>query len=516
MFLDLKDWILNLERSQKKKLRKLIKKNKKLIHLLKNSKDRERILKIYWKIRKNSSFIARRYYFLMKYVSKDYEDKYIKYLSLEIYYYEKLLQDWRCYFPENNIRYDYYLEIAKLEYNFFIKSKYKMLKELRKEIYQYNYKEKELERQNLFIIFNNLKHSQKILERDIVYGYIHQDYEELFLSYEILGNILISIYGLFSSNEDDSSIKLNDLISQSLFYFLLALENKKINDDPEIYREGIVNLPYIDQFFKFFREKGFNKYYNLEAKIDFLHKYYASSIYGTIIERKLENIKEKEITLENRRVRNNAYYEALKKEDIKISKKEKKLEGKKHKIQEKVEENIANQIFNQLTRKDDESNKIEFKESIGDKLEIAKTICGFCNRFILTNEEGIIVFGIRDKKNMEEGYKIVDRILPLTQLLSNSGVKSVEDFMIKINHIVDKHLRPNADPCYKIYCVNLKNNFQIENDLEVLVIYIDKFAFDAPIKAYYKDKYYIRRNSETLEVKNEDLIQLMKKLSNRL
>ena len=208
----MEDWKKQLEDRNKSELEVLIINNKNLKEKIQKSKDKEVVLSSYWQIRKNYEKVKHLYSALSKFVSKTYNDAYIKAFTKEIYYYEKLLQLWRIYFPENNIRYDYYIELAQIEYDFFIKNKLSMPKELREEIFHYSYKEDEVDRLNLFIVLNSLKLAQKRLEIMALQNHMKEEYDELFIIYDILGDLFICMFMLLNLRKDNMNIKLENLI----------------------------------------------------------------------------------------------------------------------------------------------------------------------------------------------------------------------------------------------------------------------------------------------------------------
>jgi len=139
-----------------------------------------------------------------------------------------------------------------------------------------------------------LKLAQKRLETMAIFNQIKNDYDELFIIYDVLGNLFICMYKLLILHEDNITTQLNNLILQSYVNFTISYENKLINEDPKVYREGIVNMPYIDLFYKFFDEKGFVNYYSVKRKIDFLRENYADLMQDTLITKKLEEVQVQE------------------------------------------------------------------------------------------------------------------------------------------------------------------------------------------------------------------------------
>ena len=148
----MEEWKLLLEEKLLTQIEENQKLNQKIMYDLNKLTDIETILKTYWQIRKNLNHISSVYRGLIRNVSINYKKQHLEASSDEIYYYEKLLQQWRSALPETNIRSDYYIELATLEYDFFIENQYTMTKERRENLFLYS-----LERiiSSRFTIFQN-------------------------------------------------------------------------------------------------------------------------------------------------------------------------------------------------------------------------------------------------------------------------------------------------------------------------------------------------------------------------
>ncbi|MFW9874566.1 MAG: hypothetical protein ACFFG0_15785, partial [Candidatus Thorarchaeota archaeon] len=194
----MEEWKLLLEEKLLTQIKQKERFNQEIIYDLNKLTDIETILKSYWQIRKNLNHISSVYGALIRNVSINYKKQHLEASSDEIYYYEKLLQQWRSAFPETNIRYDYYIELATLEYNFFIENLYTMTKKRRENLFLYSYKEDDVNDVNIYVIMNNLKHAQKLLEIKIIWQILNKDYDSPFLSHDVLGNLYIIMYELLN------------------------------------------------------------------------------------------------------------------------------------------------------------------------------------------------------------------------------------------------------------------------------------------------------------------------------
>lgn len=231
-------------------------------------------------MRKNYEKLKNIYKGLERFLPKKYNTEYSNSLCCEIYFLEKLLKKWGYHYPESNIDFKYYLDAAELEYEFFIKNKLSMPRELREYLFKYTYKEEELSKQNIFIITKNIKKAQKSLEMMIYRFLVYEDYDSLFIYNEILGDLYLHIHILSSLYQDKEVLIYSDYIFQAFYSYNLSLKYKKKNEDPEVYREGLIGLSYFDVYSKFFeRESPINIHY-LEDKIEFLIKYYYNQLSG--------------------------------------------------------------------------------------------------------------------------------------------------------------------------------------------------------------------------------------------
>ncbi len=500
----MEEWKTLLEEKLLIQIEEKQKLNQEIIYDLNIITDPETILKAYWQIRKNLNHISNVYGGLIRDVSFNHKKQHLEASSDEIYYYEKLLQQWRSVFPETNIRYDYYIELATLQYNFFIEHQYKMTKERRENLFLYSYKDDDVNDVNLQVILNNLKQSQKLLEINIMQQLLNKDYDRLFLSHDVVGNIYISMYELLNLEGTGCKDRLDELLLFSYLHFTLSYEYKLVNDEPEVHRESIIDIPYSNLFYKFFQKEGFNNYYSIEEKLNFLKKYYYDKLKGTVITEKLKDLIEKNSML------------MIYKKKSKFYKKEREfdIDSLEH-IQTEDNEIMSNTIIQHLKSKDDESDILEFKPYIHNKIRIAKAICGFCNRFLLTEENNYLVFCIKDRKNLEKNSDFFDRFIPIDDVLKNSKVKDIEEFKKKINYISKKHLDPIPDSCYTIRYLNLKDKLNSIIDTDVIIIFFHRFVLDRPIRLKNDDHIYIRRQSETTQASTDEIIQLTKKLTKK-
>ncbi len=180
------------------------------------------------------------------------------------------------------------------------------------------------------------------------------------------------------------------------------------------------------------------------------------------------------------------------------------------------EEEIMELIITKMKDLDDESNIIEFKAWLGDKLKIAKTIAAFCNSYVYTGEEGYIVFGVKDRNDLPEDFTLKDRLVPLKLMLENSlkktrSKRTIENFKSEIIKIIERHLEPIPDSCFKFINLNLKGFEDIIEDFYVIIINIYKFRLSRPVKVKGHG-YNIRSEGRNRKASGEDIIEITKKI----
>lgn len=423
-----------------------------------DSSDNEFTLSSYWQIRKNYEKLKYLCLELARLGLEEYNEYYIKAFKYEIYFYEKLLQKWRIHFPENNIRYDYYIELAKLEYDYFIKNKFLMERNLREEIFLYSFNEANLNLLNQFVIINNLKLAQKRLEIMVINNVILENYDELFIIYEVLGNLYISLYMLLiSTNKNIENFEY--LLLESYLCFTLSYENRLINDKPQVYRQGIVDMPYIELFYNFFKEEGYSNYYSLEGKIEFLHNKYPKLLKNTIISKKLKKIeKEAKILLER-------------KKDIEFN-------------TELIEKFESKDIYSELRR-------IEIGKEIAKKCKtLSEKITRYQNKIISSTDFEIYVNQFDDEDVKIEFLSVLDKNLIYISF------EQMKEYILKL---IEMSVPKSKD---KVKIVIFKSGFQ---ESSVAWAYFTKFYTDVYFKfikagkliedlkelSYYDERYYI-------------------------
>ena len=188
----------------------------------------------------------------------------------------------------------------------------------------------------------------------------------------------------------------------------------------------------------------------------------------------------------------------------------------KYQKRKNKDEEIKAIIITKMKDLDDESNIIDFKAWLGNKLKIAKNIAAFCNSYVYTGEEGYIVFGVKDRKDLPENFTLKDRLIPLKLVLENSlkktrSERTIENFKSEIIKIIERHLEPIPDSCFKIKNLNLNGYENIKEDFYVIVININKFPLSRPVNVKGHG-YFIRSEGRNRKATDDDIIEITKKI----
>ena len=188
---------------------------------------------------------------------------------------------------------------------------------------------------------------------------------------------------------------------------------------------------------------------------------------------------------------------------------------KKRKVKNKDVE-ISNLIMEKLPNIDDENHILDFKMFLTNKEKVAKMISAFCNGYLMNQEESYIVFGVKDRKLLPEGFSIMDRLIPLEKVLDNSLKKTklprtVEGFKTNLINIIETQLIPVPDSCFNIKTLNLNGFGGIAVDIYLIVIVFNKFKLSKLVKLR-DGRVFIRSKGRNRRVQESDIVDLKKKL----
>jgi len=260
----LEHWKYELKRKEEKKINILEEEKVKIENNLKAQIDKSERYSSFWSLKEIHSKLKRKYDLLTQLVSLEYHENFILNLKMEIYYFEICLKMLKEKFSPDYIDFQHYLNGANLEFEFFLTSNQEMPSYyLDFEINGY------FEDPRLNLIFNNIVNAQKFLKRLV--QKITKEYD-LFLYYEVIGDLFIHRYCLFNVGKSDFDIEKEKQIICALKYYKKAQYYKTIIDsrDPKTYHDGLHGWPCLKIFVDFYQDIGSQNVHNLTMKTDFL------------------------------------------------------------------------------------------------------------------------------------------------------------------------------------------------------------------------------------------------------
>jgi len=240
------------------------------LHLrLKESSSKVTTYEISWKLKENFEKIKNQYKILENWSKKDYSKQKNKAFFEELYYYEYCLMMLKAEYGILNVRFDFYLEVATLEYEFFIINKENLPTNYESDVFNtVGY----CSSPKFNLIVNNLIYAQNNVEKLIEKNKINWDEKDLFIYYEILGDTYITLYVFLKKFQRH----LKDEIEQHLYYgyyFYKVSEhykNEVERANPNTYYDGIHGLPTLGVFIEFYEDIGLVDIHNVKKKISHL------------------------------------------------------------------------------------------------------------------------------------------------------------------------------------------------------------------------------------------------------
>lgn len=188
---------------------------------------------------------------------------------------------------------------------------------------------------------------------------------------------------------------------------------------------------------------------------------------------------------------------------------------KKKKFKNKNIETI-NLIVEKLLDIDDESDVIDFKMHLPSKEKVAKFVSAFCNGYLLNQKESYVVFGVKDKTLIPDDYTIMDRLIPLEEVLEKSLTntkypRTIEGFKIFFIDILETKLKSVPDSCFNIKTFNLNGFGGINVNVFLIIIEFNNFNLSKLVEL--KDgRIFIRSEGRNRRAQDSDIAELKLKL----
>ncbi len=197
---------------------------------LKKATDENEIYEIKWKLKDSCKLAKDKYRSLEIWSKKDQSDNYFNYFCNEIFFYESCLKMLKAKFGTEKIDYRHYLNVAYLESIYLFDNEYPP-----------NFSE--FQSSKIFndisvnMIVNNIHNARKNIEV-IIEHHKNGDHKDLFVYYELLGDLKIHIFCYFLKFE--SVIHRESLLYAFLFYKISIWHKKQLERlHPQTYFDGL-------------------------------------------------------------------------------------------------------------------------------------------------------------------------------------------------------------------------------------------------------------------------------------
>ncbi len=218
-----------------------------------------------WKLKEDCEKTKDLYRSLEIWSDEDQSDKYHYYSQQEIYYFETCLKMLKDKHGASKIDLRHFLNVANLEYLYFI-IKDKSLPD--------DFINSSFELEGFFadrrinLIVNNIFNAQKNLRILLEYYNNERKHKELFIYYELMGDLYIHIFCYIIQNKINLDDLIQEYLKNALFFYELSIWHKTQLEflDPTTYFEGLHGWPSQGLFHSFYNEIGVTNVHNVREK----------------------------------------------------------------------------------------------------------------------------------------------------------------------------------------------------------------------------------------------------------
>lgn len=266
----MEQWEEDYVKEKYKEIDELETNKKEILELLENETDKKKIYESSWKLKEIHEKIKMNYKIIGRWSQLDLNKKILINFCREIYYYEKCLKMLFEHRRIKGIDLQNIISLTNLEYEYFIEEK----QDFPEEYYQY--KMKLLEHNiypGLYLVLKNLINSIKSVRRSLIYYKKNNQEKELFLFYEVKGDLFIQIYYLLKKNLILKNSIYTSLIQEAYNNYKIAIKYKNAvqNQKPTTYIDGLHGLNYLSLFSEFFKDLDLYLH-DVHKKFDYLSK----------------------------------------------------------------------------------------------------------------------------------------------------------------------------------------------------------------------------------------------------
>jgi len=268
-FEKLKEWEKQYVKNVKNEIKNLIKEKNSLIEKLDNVKDLSERYSIYWELKEHFDQLKLKFTILQTWSRTDFSIEIDNFLCREIYFFEKCFSMLKAKHGAAKVDLRHFLSAVQLEYEYFIEKQKDLPLEFLKAGFEL---EGYTEDPKLNLINNNIINAQKNLKNILKYKEREKNHKELFLYYEVLGDLYIHLYLLLREFEEEKRDNVRKNLFFAYCYYNKSFNNKTIiqREDPYTGYDGLHGWPCLKIFVKFYEPIGVVNIHNVKLKIKYL------------------------------------------------------------------------------------------------------------------------------------------------------------------------------------------------------------------------------------------------------
>lgn len=244
----------------------------KLLKNAKNIKDLSEKYSAFWSLKENFEQLKHKFRSLQIWTRVKFEKEIDFYLCCEIYYFELCFSMLKKKYEAKNVDLRHFLNATQLEYEYFIEKNYKLPDHFINAGFEL---EGVSNIPKLNLVINNIRNAQANLEILLERNEQKQNYKDLFLYYEVMGDLYIHIYLLLKGLKDIISRVLDENLRYAYYYYYRSIENKQIfmekEGDYRTHYDGLHGWPCLGVFVDFYNSIGVSNVHDVRLKLEQLN-----------------------------------------------------------------------------------------------------------------------------------------------------------------------------------------------------------------------------------------------------
>jgi hypothetical protein len=264
----LEDWEQTHAAKLTSEIKELLITKNKLLENLKNIKDLSGKYSAFWNLKENFEQLKHKFISLQIWTRVKFEKEIDFYLCCEIYYFELCFSMLKEKYGAKNVDLRHFLNATQIEYEYFIKKNYKLPDHFINAGFEL---EGVSNIPKLNLVINNIRNAQANLEILLEQDEKKQNHKDLFLYYEVMGDLYIHIYLLLKGLRDIDFQKLDENLRSAYYYYYRSVENKKIfmekEGDYRTHYDGLHGWPCLGIFVDFYNNMGVSNVHDVRLKL---------------------------------------------------------------------------------------------------------------------------------------------------------------------------------------------------------------------------------------------------------